>query len=245
MRKQGAENRNARYAMLIDLDRCNGCGACMVACAVENNVPPPQPAATPRTGLNWLRVFRLKTGGRAAFIPVMCMQCEDETPCQSVCPQKAVEFDPATGIVGQIPERCLGCRYCMAACPYQARVFNWWDPQWPAGMERALNPRVSVRQRGTVEKCNFCHGRWQAALEKAAHEGESGPVQYTPACVEACPAQAIRFGDLNDPEFAAACRNNGAFRLLDSLGTGPKVFYRTSRAEVRQATRGFGEVKRG
>ncbi len=112
-------------------------------------------------------------------------------------------------------------------------------------MEQALNPRVSVRQRGTVEKCNFCHGRWQAALEKAAHDGESAPVQYTPACVEACPAQAIRFGDLNDPDFAAACQNGGTFRLLDSLGTGPKIFYKTTRAEVREATRGFGEVKRG
>jgi len=228
----------AKYAMVIDLDRCEGCGDCVVACALENNVPPPAPKATTRTGLNWLRVFRLEAAGRDVFLPMPCMQCGDETPCQSVCPQKAVEFDPATGIVGQIAERCLGCRYCMAACPYQSRVFNWHDPKWPAGMELTLNPTVSVRQRGTVEKCNFCHGRWHSAREKAALAGERGPVAYTPACSEACPAQAITFGDLNNREFAAATASKECFRLLDSLGTGPKVFYKTTSTTVRAAVTG-------
>jgi molybdopterin-containing oxidoreductase family iron-sulfur binding subunit len=226
----------SRYAMLVDLDKCDGCGACMVACAMENNVPPPSSHAKPRTGRNWLRVFRIQTEQGDVHIPVACMQCEDETPCQSVCPQKAVEFDPATGIVGQIPERCLGCRYCMAACPYQARVFNWDDPQWPAGYEATLNPAVGVRQRGTVEKCNFCHGRWHQAREQAAAEGKpAGAVAYTPACAEACPSQAVTFGDLNDPVFAARTREADAFRLLEPLGTGPKVFYRTSSVITRKA----------
>lgn len=246
MTRRATPGKAARYGMIIDLDRCNGCGACMIACAVENNVPPPHAKATPRTGLNWVRVFRVETATRPAFVPVMCMQCGDETPCVSVCPQNAVDVDPSTGVVGQIPERCLGCRYCMAACPYQARVFNWRDPQWPAGMEQALNPNVSARQRGTVEKCNFCHGRRHAAVEAAANEGKTGSVSYTPACVEACPAQAIEFGDLNDAAFAAKARAAGAFRLLEPLGTGPKVYYRTGRAEVRGAVTGLiEEAKNG
>lgn len=115
--------------MVIDLDRCNGCGACMVACAVENNVPPAQPAATERTGITWLRVFKVDNGQsfpehRAAFVPMPCQQCGKEAPCVSVCPQNAVEMDQQTGIVTQVPVRCLGCRYCMAACPYHARYFN-------------------------------------------------------------------------------------------------------------------------
>jgi molybdopterin-containing oxidoreductase family iron-sulfur binding subunit len=241
MTRNGKPTASARYGMIIDLDRCNGCGSCMVACAVENNVPPPNAKATPRTGLNWVRVFRVETAARPAYVPVLCMQCGDETPCVSVCPQNAVDIDPSTGVVGQIPARCLGCRYCMAACPYQARVFNWHDPQWPVGMEQALNPNVSARQRGTVEKCNFCHGRWHTAMEAAAAEGKSGPVAYTPACSEACPAHAIEFGDLNDKAFQAKAQSAGAFRLLDSLGTGPKIHYRTARAEVRGAVSGLIE----
>jgi len=180
----------------------------------------------------------VSAGNDTAFLPVMCMQCEDETPCASVCPQKAVEFDPQTGIVGQIAERCLGCRYCMAACPYQARAFNWTDPQWPAGTEKALNPMVSVRQRGTVEKCNFCHGRWHAARQKAAAEGrrDLAAGEYQPACAESCPAQAITFGDWNEPAFAE--KGKAGFRLLESLHTGPKVVYLTERPEVRAAVEG-------
>ena len=102
-----------------------------------------------------------------------------------------MDVDPETGIVGQMPERCLGCRYCMTACPYHARYFNWWDPAWPAGMEKTLNPDVAPRMRGVVEKCNFCHGRLHAAKTKAAAAGkrEIDPADYVPACVEACPAE--------------------------------------------------------
>ena len=190
----------ARYGMTIDVDRCNGCGSCMVACAVENNVPPAAAGATDRTGLTWIRVFRIDNGAecpdrRSAFVPVLCQHCGKDTPCVHVCPQQAVDVDPATGIVGEMPQRCLGCRYCMAACPYHARYFNWWDPAWPAGMEKTLNPgRLSAHARGGGEvqllprplACRQGNGRGERQARYRA-------VDYVPACVEACPTRRDPF----------------------------------------------------
>jgi len=231
-----------RYAMAIDLDLCTGCGACLMACAVENNIPPTPPEGDATRGLTWLRVHRVDApdgadGARAAFIPLPCQHCQKETPCVSVCPQNAVERDPKTGIVDQVPSRCLGCRYCMAACPYRARTFTWWDPSWPKGMEAGLNPDVAPRMRGIAEKCNFCHGRLQAALSRAAVDGRTAlrEDEYQPACAEACPAQAITFGDLDDPASAVArlFRDPRAFRLLERLDTDASVFYLSTRPWVR------------
>lgn len=248
------QQRPRRYGMVIDLDRCTGCGACMTACAAENNVAPGHANATSRTGLTPMLVQRVSNGEtgagrRETFIPVMCMHCENETPCVTVCPQQAVELDKATGIVNQMPQRCLGCRYCMTACAYHARYFNWWDPQWPAGMERTLNPGVAVRMRGVVEKCNMCHGRLHEAEDKAAASGkaEIDPADYRPACVEACATQAIVFGDLNDTGSAVrqASKSDDAFRLLARLGTEPKVFYRSRHDWVRGLAERGQEVRRG
>ncbi len=231
----------ARYGMVIDLDRCTGCGSCMMACASENNVPA-LPQATARTGLTPILVRRVSNGKqgseqREVFFPIMCMQCEHETPCVKVCPQQAVDVDKATGIVMQMPQRCLGCRYCMTACPYHARYYNWWDPSWAKGMEKTLNPGVAVRMRGVVEKCNLCHARLHSAMEKAAAAGkrEIDPADYIPACVEACPTGAIHFGNLadaNDP-VTKESRSPEAFRLLAKLGTEPKVYYKSKEAWVR------------
>jgi molybdopterin-containing oxidoreductase family iron-sulfur binding subunit len=208
---------------------------------VENNIPSAPEGADERKGATWIRVYEAANGesypdADRVYIPVLCQQCGHHTPCESVCPQKAVESDPATGIVGQIPVRCLGCRYCMTACPYHARYFNWWDPVWPKGMERTLNPDVSTRMRGVVEKCNFCHQRLQAARDKARAEGRAlRQEDYQPACAESCPAQAITFGNLADSttDVAAGATSPEAFRLLEKLGTEPKVYYRSRRPWVR------------
>jgi menaquinone reductase, iron-sulfur cluster-binding subunit len=234
-------NKASRYGMVIDVDRCTGCGNCMLACAVENNIPPAEPKATDRTGTTWMRVFKMDNGlsypeNKSVYIPMNCQQCDHHTPCESVCPQKAVEYDVETGIVAQIPVRCLGCRYCMTACPYHARYYNWWDPQWPEGMEKTLNPDVSTRMRGIVEKCNFCHGRLQAARAKAASEGRRDILEseYIAACSEACPTKAIHFGNLSDPnsEVALLSKDKNSFRLLEELGTQPKVYFHSEQSWV-------------
>jgi menaquinone reductase, iron-sulfur cluster-binding subunit len=252
MTTRSGEVKGKQYGMVIDVDGCTGCGACMMACAVENNIPPTPAYAPASKALHSLRVSRLDDSsgaepGQVAFLPVLCQHCGSDAPCVSVCPQNAVEVDPKTGIVFQVASRCLGCRYCMAACPYHARSFNWWDPVFPDGAEQALNPDVSPRMRGVVEKCNFCHGRLQAARESAAAEGrkEPNPGEYTPACVEACPAAAIVFGDLADPqsEVSRLSQDSRAFRLLERLGTEPKVHYLSSRPWVRQMGRTAFEHK--
>jgi Fe-S-cluster-containing dehydrogenase component len=243
------KRRQQRYGMVIDIDRCTGCGACMVACAAENNVAPSPAKATARTSITPMLVRPAKNStGRMAFIPMSCMHCDNETPCVKVCPQQAVEYDKSTGIVEQMPQRCLGCRYCMAACPYHARYFNWFDPEWPSGMEATLNPAVAPRMRGVVEKCDFCKSRWHAAQDLGVANGKaaSDSIDYTPACVEACPTQAILFGDLADAgsDVARLAKQQDSFRFLEKLGTEPKVYYRSRQEWVRKLAERGGAAPR-
>ncbi len=220
----------ALWGMVIDLDRCTGCQACVMACKAENNVPAVGSKEAHRGRIiSWMQVLTETDeehhGEKLRFLPRPCLQCDDP-PCAKVCPVYATYRNPE-GIVAQIYSRCIGCRFCMAACPYNAKYFNWHTYQ----KERpGQNPDVSVREKGVVEKCTFCHHRLQKARERAHVENrEIAPGEYTTACAEACPAQAIIFGDLSDPasEVSKLARSPRAFRLLEELGTKPKVIYLT------------------
>ncbi|MBI4459115.1 MAG: 4Fe-4S dicluster domain-containing protein [Acidobacteria bacterium] len=221
----------ARWGMVIDLDKCTACQACVVACQVENNVPFMQPEEAQKgRNIYWLKLVPFPEGqfpeAKVRFLPLPCMHC-DEPPCIQVCPVDATNIN-SEGIVRQIFARCIGCRYCTTACPYTVRSFNWYKPEWPEPMQEARNPDVSVRPKGVVEKCTLCHHRLQKARAKAMSEDRplaSG--EYTPACVESCPPKAMVFGDLDDPnsEVSQLARSPRAFRLLEELGTKPKVIY--------------------
>lgn len=221
------------WGMTIDLDKCTGCQACVVACQVENNLPV-QGIREARENriIQWIYILPVVEGEypyvRTRYMPVMCQHC-DNPPCTKVCPVGATYKNPE-GIVAQIYPRCIGCRYCANNCPYTIKSFNWRSPKWPEKMSLGLNPDVSVRQKGVVEKCTFCHHRLQHARETARAEGrELREGDYVPACVQACPAGAMSFGDLKDPhsKVAELARSPRAMRLLDDIGTQPKVIYLT------------------
>jgi Fe-S-cluster-containing dehydrogenase component len=224
----------ALWGMVIDLDRCTGCQACVMACKAENNVPAvgAKEAARGRT-ISWMQVLTEESEERTRFLPRPCLQCDDP-PCIKVCPVYATYRNPE-GIVAQIYARCIGCRFCMAACPYNAKYFNWLNYQREAPGQ---NPDVSLRPRGVVEKCTFCHHRLQKARERAlAERRDLAPGEYVPACAETCPSRAIVFGDLSDPgsEVARLARSPRAFRLGEELGTKPKVMYLSETEGHRRA----------
>jgi len=237
----------ARWGMVIDLDRCTGCQACTVACRTENNVPScGDRHAWKGRAIFWNKVLATRRsegegqhgegdGGssprRVRFLPLPCMHC-DRPPCTLVCPVRATTRS-SEGIVMQVPSRCIGCRLCQAACPYGRRYFNWQEVEFPGDLVQAVNPDVSVRTLGVIEKCTFCVHRLQKAREQARAEGRDlREGDYVTACAQACPAKARTFGDLDNPEHAVArlARSPRAFRLLPELGTFPKVIYLTETA---------------
>ncbi|HEX6418683.1 MAG TPA: 4Fe-4S dicluster domain-containing protein [Acidimicrobiales bacterium] len=206
----GPRSEAPRWGMAVDLERCIGCWSCAVICKSENDVP---------LGMGWNRILTagddLDTPEVDEFgdlsmhwVPLACQHCDD-APCEKVCPTSATYTDE-TGTVLVNQDLCIGCRYCMAACPYGVRVFNWGDPEHAPTFGTGM---VESRPTGSVEKCTLC-----------VHRREDDLV---PSCVWSCPAQARIFGDLDDPDgpLVQAIRSRGGSQLLEDKGTGPKVWY--------------------
>ncbi len=223
-----------RWGMAIDLNACTGCSACVVSCQAENNIPVVGKDEVHRNReLLWMRIDRYydETDGgfSVAHQPMLCQHCGN-APCETVCPVLATVHNEE-GLNQQIYNRCVGTRYCANNCPYKIRHFNWFQYRYGDEMQRlVLNPDVTVRDRGVMEKCSFCVQRIQLAKIEANREGRNvrdGDIQ--PACAQSCPAQAIVFGDMNDPDSGVAQRMNDprSYRVLEELGVRPSIGYMT------------------
>jgi Fe-S-cluster-containing dehydrogenase component len=221
-----------KWTMIVDLDKCTGCQACVVACSAENNIPTPSEDEILRgRGNQWIRIERYWEGEypnvKARFLPVFCQQCGN-APCEPVCPVYASYHSEQENLNVQVYNRCVGTRYCGNNCPYRVRIFNYFAPHFDAPLEQQLNPDVTVRSPGVMEKCTFCIQRIRRARETANAENrtlEDGEVM--PACVQACPADALVFGDKYDENSRVAqmVPNERQFKLLEHMGTEPAVYY--------------------
>ena len=200
------------WGMIVDLDKCTGCQACVIACQSENNIPiNEEEHFNQRRAIQWIRVERYWEGEfpdvKARFVPIFCQHCAD-APCEPVCPVYAT-YHNSEGLNVQIYNRCIGTRFCANGCPYHARFFNFWEPAWPESLKNQLNPDVTVRSRGIMEKCTFCIQRIRRTKRDAVQEYGDSSVEtifgdpdleraITPACVNACSPEALVFGDLYD-----------------------------------------------
>lgn len=221
-----------RWCMVIDLNKCTGCSACVIACQAENNVPVVGRDEVLRSReMHWMRIDRYfdesAVGVTALHQPMMCHHCAN-APCENVCPVLATVHS-AEGLNQQVYNRCVGTRYCANNCPYKVRRFNWFEYSKKERLENAaLNPDITVRSRGVMEKCSFCVQRIQEAAQLARQRGEKvadGGVRT--ACQQSCPAGAILFGDLNDPQSAVAraVAEGRHFQVLPELNVRPRVGY--------------------
>ena len=230
-----AEEAEGKWGMVIDQDLCTGCQACVAACAMENNISfvGEEDAAYGRS-LQWMRIERFWEGEypevkMTSFQPTLCQQC-GHAPCEPVCPVFASVHSPSEDLNLQVYNRCVGTRYCANNCPYQVRTFNWRDYERPEPLNNQFNPDVTVRRRGIMEKCTFCIQRIHRAEDAAKAEGrEVVDGEFAPACAQACPADAIVFGRLDDPESKVSQlqKQQHGVHLLEELGTQPRVTYFT------------------
>ena len=255
--KNWSQMAKRRWAMTIDLARCTGCQACVTACYAENNIPivgaPYQqthtaflhgvPGGNILKGreMNWIRLERYWEGGEdggefeARFVPMLCQHCGN-APCEPVCPVYATYHSP-DGLNVQVYNRCVGTRYCSNNCPYKVRYFNWFGygephrPQyaWPGRMNWQLNPDVTVRGKGVMEKCSFCVQRIREAEHRAkAETREVRPDEFTTSCAQACPSKAITFGDAADAQWSVAqlAQDRRGYHVFqEQLNTFPAVVY--------------------
>ena len=220
------------WAMTVDLDLCTGCAACVVACQAENNIPTVgRDEVLRHREMSWIRIDRYASGDgddlETIRQPMMCQHCAN-APCEAVCPVLATVHS-AEGLNQQVYNRCVGTRYCANTCPYKTRRFNWFDYPSHGELENhALNPDVTVRTRGVMEKCTLCVQRIEEGKAEARRAGRplrDGEIRT--ACQQSCPTQAVVFGDIRDPTSVVArqARDGRSYRALEELNVAPAVRY--------------------